>query len=321
MFEAEDITDPSDWDATRMPSLHELDAMLRCLICKDLLASPVLTTCGHIFCSMCARRSISESNKCPLCLEETYESGLRKVLLLDGVVGWFDKNRRELLSNLAKETSEVDNSQSESEEQGENSSGDGSECPVCGEFMPLVELQTNHIDQCLEKTSKPSTKKRKVGVTDLLANSGNKPKKTKVTQMQAASIAHKQRMPNLDTSLTTNKLKEKLASLKLPANGNRRQLERRLKEYITIYNSNLDSLNPVDDRILMDRLRKWDHLMNRTFKSDSPDVDSHNESNEKERKSWQEKNNSEYANLISQARRDKNPTKKSGQPDEKDSGE
>lgn len=307
MFEGDDITDPSDWDSTRFPAFSELDSMLRCQICKDLLTSPVLTTCGHIFCSLCARRSISESNKCPLCSEETYESGLRKVLLLDEIVGWLNKNRKSLINTLAKDVSEVDNSQSENDDVVADTQTDGSECPVCGKCMPLSELQSNHIDLCLQRASEPApTKKRKVGVADLFSKSDSKPKRRAGTQIQSSLASNKQRLANLDTSLTTNKLKEKLISLRLPSNGNRRQLENRLKEYITLYNANLDSLNPVQNRILIDRLSKWEYLMNRTIKSDAPDIDSnHNESYQKERKSWQDKNINEYSDLISQARKGK----------------
>lgn len=306
MFEAEDITDPGDWDSTNFPKLNELDSMLRCLICKDLLNSPVLTTCGHIFCSMCARRSISESNKCPLCLEETYESGLRKVLLLDGIVDWFSKNREDLMKHLTKDVSEVDNSQSENDEVVNSGANGESECPVCGELMPLSELEKNHIDLCLKRASEPQpTKKRKVGVTDLFSKIDTKSKRKNSSQVQSSLGLNKQRLANLDTSLTTNKLKAKLLSLHLPSNGNRRQLENRLKEYITLYNANLDSLNPVHERILIDRLSKWEYLMNRTIKSDSPDHEDHNQSYDKERKLWQEKNNNEYLNLIAQAKKGK----------------
>ena len=96
-----EVSDPSDWDNCKLPSLSNLDSLLRCQICKDFLNAPVLTNCGHVFCSICIRRTISNSNKCPLCLEETYESSLRKVLILDNIVKWFNNNRNDLLKNLS----------------------------------------------------------------------------------------------------------------------------------------------------------------------------------------------------------------------------
>ncbi|KAG7844156.1 hypothetical protein KL941_004105 [Ogataea angusta] len=91
------ITDPSDWADTSFPNLSKLDSLLRCHICKDFLRAPVLTSCDHVFCSVCIRRSLESDKKCPLCHEETYESKLRKVLLLDEISTWFTRNRPELL--------------------------------------------------------------------------------------------------------------------------------------------------------------------------------------------------------------------------------
>lgn len=330
----EDITDPSDWSDSKFPQLSELDSSLRCQICKDFLKAPVLTTCGHTFCSICIRRSIADTNKCPICLEETYESGLRKVLLLDHIIKWFTGNRVDLIKEL--QVDHVNDSQDEEEQdlikgtikkpfsQSENtnthiykdeipnntSKNDSNtetlaECPICKIFMPLSEIQGSHIDQCLNN---PTVKECNISknVQHSPKNIQNFFNKSKtVTQLQPESIKNKQRLPNLDTSISTNKLRDKLNSLRLPSSGSRNQMEQRMKEYINLYNANLDSISPVNDRILIDRLNKWERLIASKLKNSSPPINADEQTIKRQKvesANWNNKNNNQYMDLIKQAK-------------------
>ena len=67
------------------------------------------------------------------------------------------------------------------------------------------------------------------------------------------------RLQKLDfSSLSTVKLKEKLSQLHIPMSGTRNQLELRYNQYFVLYNSNLDSNHPVSDRVLRQKLHKWE---------------------------------------------------------------
>ncbi|TID15015.1 hypothetical protein CANINC_004686 [Pichia inconspicua] len=267
------IGDPSDWVDTKVPEIADLDGALRCQICKELLQAPVLTTCGHVFCSICIRRNLTVSQNCPLCHEETYESGLRKILLLDGIVTWFEQHRVQLQNALKVDT--VDDSQSE----GETGNDNEALCPVCGKRMPLQELQGRHIDQCLAAPSPPPTATAKMQIQ---TNGTNKP-----------------RLPNLDTSMSTVKLREKMSALRLPTHGTRSQLERRIKEYINLHNANLDALNPVSEFTLLSRLRQWESVVG----SPSTVQPERNMKRQKiEHKRWNKEHSAEYKSLIEQAR-------------------
>lgn len=367
----DEITDPSDWSNSRFPQLGELDSYLRCQICKEFFKAPVVTTCGHVFCSVCIRRSLSKSNICPVCLEETYESGLRKVLLLDNICKWFGNNRSEIMKNL--ELDHVNDSQSEensvihpddydtskdianianisdkfpstdpplsledsnantanyNNNSGQNEDDILAECPICGVFLPLSEIQGSHIDTCL----KTDPKDRKLNDKQIQNDKGktihsffknditkspvqnkNKTKSPDHSQLQPKSVKKKQRLPNLDTSISTSKLRDKLNSLHLPSHGSRTQMEQRMKEFITLYNANLDSIAPVNDRILVDRLQKWERLITSKRKLNGIDPDpngtapiNYDEQTIKRQKmessEWNSKNKNEFADLIKKAK-------------------
>jgi len=96
------ISDASDFTHSRIPKLSQLDTLLRCHICKDFLKVPVLTPCGHTFCSLCIREYISVQAKCPLCLTELRESMLRSEFLVSEIVESYKVVRDDLLDILKK---------------------------------------------------------------------------------------------------------------------------------------------------------------------------------------------------------------------------
>lgn len=162
-------------------------------------------------------------------------------------------------------------------------------CPICGDSMSAHTLQTTHIDQCLSG-KKPSTKpnetlSRKLGPTRSGITSFFRPMSSESThqmshqeRVQPAvealpdNLGHsnyyfnstiqqrnEQKLSRLDfLSLSTPKLKEKLAAVKIPTGGSRMQLELRYNQYYVIYNSNLDSSRPVLERELRQKLSQWE---------------------------------------------------------------
>ncbi|KAK9373173.1 uncharacterized protein V1513DRAFT_450046 [Lipomyces chichibuensis] len=101
------ISDPSDWTGTRLPSLLMLDSSLRCRICKDFFKSPFMTECTHTFCSLCIRKCIastptSETACCPICRAPVLEIRLRRNQVVEDLVEWFE-NARAAIMTTAKE--------------------------------------------------------------------------------------------------------------------------------------------------------------------------------------------------------------------------
>ncbi|ODV86477.1 hypothetical protein CANARDRAFT_185214, partial [[Candida] arabinofermentans NRRL YB-2248] len=319
------ITDPSDWLKTEYPNLSGLDSLLRCHICKEIIKAPVLTSCDHIFCSVCIRRSLAGSKKCPLCLEETYESKLRKVLLLDEIAIWFSKNRAHLLEKfqpIIKQRTGSDEEDSQDVIEIESDSNSSStepklvECPICSDFMTAKELQETHIDKCLSReetgdTKQDQTKQKKDTNTGTLSSFFKKSKPNKSSssspapvallntnhQQQPEAIKRNSRLSSFDPTMTTPKLKNLLSSMKISIQGTRHQLEMRFKEYINLYNANLDSMSPVADKVLISRLSKWESLSNGKPTNPNANADKKIESKE-----WRKKYKSDYDDLIEKAR-------------------
>ncbi|KAH3680678.1 hypothetical protein WICPIJ_008173 [Wickerhamomyces pijperi] len=94
------ITDPTDFKSTRVPKLFEVDSLLRCHICKEFLSSPMLTHCGHTFCSGCIRRYLLNTPKCPICSKELRESNLCRNVVLEQLVISYKGLRKELLEKV-----------------------------------------------------------------------------------------------------------------------------------------------------------------------------------------------------------------------------
>ncbi|AAS50414.1 AAR049Cp [Eremothecium gossypii ATCC 10895] len=94
------VTDPSDFAGTTIPELADLDSLLRCHICKDMLQTPVLTQCGHTFCSLCIREYLNKESRCPLCLAELRQNMLQKEFLVGELAACYMELRARLLETV-----------------------------------------------------------------------------------------------------------------------------------------------------------------------------------------------------------------------------
>lgn len=97
------VSDATDFSHTSIPQLSQLDTLVRCHICKELLKIPVLTPCGHTFCSLCIREYLTREPKCPLCLSELRESNLRSEFLVSEIIESYRSVRDALLESLKKD--------------------------------------------------------------------------------------------------------------------------------------------------------------------------------------------------------------------------
>jgi E3 ubiquitin-protein ligase RAD18 len=98
----QDVTDPTDWLNTPLSSLKDVDAALRCEVCKDFYRTPMITACSHTFCSLCIRRCLVNDGKCPTCRTPEQEVRLRSNWAMEGLVVAFVKARPVALEHVQK---------------------------------------------------------------------------------------------------------------------------------------------------------------------------------------------------------------------------
>ncbi|ODV93606.1 hypothetical protein PACTADRAFT_35366 [Pachysolen tannophilus NRRL Y-2460] len=424
------LSDPSDWLQTKLPEIYQLDSMLRCYICKEFMNAPVLTGCGHSFCSFCIRSAILYNGKCPLCNEEQIESRLRKNLLLDQVIKFFKNHTKDLQKMLTKDEElssdiskddivELDSKEPDviSLDSDEDSNSNNNinnrekrkifnqsikyssrkkqkksqppsvteqlrqrepivECPICHEFMAVTKLEGEHIDFCLSKDNPKNVTKLQALPQSASESASESASPRKITQnipktylmksskkysingdpsstssfssssgklktlssflssknsdassdQDTASASNTQidrdnkyqiqknsknlkKLMKLDfNSLSTSKLKEKLSTLSLSTVGTRQQLELRYNQYSILFNSNLDSLNPVSEKILKRDLTQWEFLNNNLDDNMMKNKvlftnDHENERNKSfDRKSWSSEHNNNFNKLTKLAK-------------------
>jgi E3 ubiquitin-protein ligase RAD18 len=98
----QDVTDPTDWLKTPLASFKDVDAALRCEVCKDFYRTPMITACSHTFCSLCIRRCLVNDGKCPTCRTPEQEVRLRSNWALERLVDEFMKARPVALTHAWK---------------------------------------------------------------------------------------------------------------------------------------------------------------------------------------------------------------------------
>ncbi|KKA28296.1 hypothetical protein TD95_003012 [Thielaviopsis punctulata] len=372
-----DISDSTDWLSTTVPAIGPVEASLRCQVCKDFYHTPMLTTCDHTFCSLCIRRVLSQTSKCPLCLSPTQESKLRKCAALEAVVEAFSTARpalieycrtrsdRDMESTVQRESetasspaskrardvavqsspetrrskrlrSSVKQNVSYQEAAVNQDDRDGPSraaadqdseyqdtpndnlfpCPICNKRMK-EELVFSHLDTCgTQPTPKPTSSKP-----------------NPFARLQSAASAARpvtpDRLPALNYSLIKDvALRKKLAELGLSTQGPRTLLERRHKEWTTLWNSNCDAARPKRKAELLRDLDQWERVVANPRPavavraagtgSSSSSGGGSNGSSIKEKdfdgSAWAAKHESSFKDLIASARRSREQaTKTAGQ--------
>ncbi|KAF1919598.1 hypothetical protein BDU57DRAFT_554843 [Ampelomyces quisqualis] len=92
-----DLPDSTDWIRTSLPQFEPLEAALRCEVCKEFFANPVITSCSHTFCSICIRRCIATDGKCPSCKSACSSDKLAPNIAVREVVMRFQDARQKAL--------------------------------------------------------------------------------------------------------------------------------------------------------------------------------------------------------------------------------
>ncbi|KAM3511137.1 hypothetical protein MY11210_005188 [Beauveria gryllotalpidicola] len=291
----DDVADSTDWLSTPLSSLWAVESALRCEVCKDFYKTPMITSCAHTFCSICIRRALSNDSKCPLCRATDQELKLRSNWSMEQTVNAFSKAREEALkfarsvsvdkkqppkrkadgggdssqpephskrlrssarlssrTDATPPTPSVDVVEDSEDEDFEPDNNDGLvPCPMCQRRMKEWQVFA-HLESCPgpdAAVAEASPRKP--------ANRGTPSPPT--GQMQRQRQTTLERLPSLSYSILKEAaLRRKLAEIGISNQGPRPLLERRHKEWLTIWNANCDAAAPRRRAELLRDLDVWE---------------------------------------------------------------
>ncbi|OTA84509.1 hypothetical protein M434DRAFT_83280 [Hypoxylon sp. CO27-5] len=176
-------------------------------------------------------------------------------------------------------------------------------CPICWQRMKATQVD-RHIEKgCPEEPrpqkspSKPSS--RSTSIPNALSSSSS-PKKQPARNLE--------RLPAVNYSMLKEpQLRKKLAELGLSTAGSRQMLEKRHKEWTTIWNANCDSQYPRRKADLLHDLDAWERTMGARAPTSSRSLNMGAQIKDKDfdGAAWAAKHDTSFKDLIANARRNK----------------
>lgn len=312
-----DIPDPSDWIDSKLSGLKDIDETLRCHICKEFFTAPMITGCGHTFCSLCIQRYLTNtSQRCPTCMQEQQISQLRKNVTVETLVEHFSAHRATILSvvkevakqpppemvELLPSSPDLDDGRRRSgrkrtrqnyTENVDSSDDIQVECPVCQAMLPGAAIN-RHLDNNCNDTG--------------AVNGGN----WLGTKKKTKPLRKIQRVNQASESLVN--VRRKLQDEGLSTSGSKQALFRRYDEWVTLWNANVDNKTPRLKSEIKEDLRRWETTVVANENAQPAKMTIKNIDD----RQWVQKHKEDYDYLIEQARKSilKKKQEREGQKDE-----
>lgn len=277
-----DIADPVDFpENTKAPGLRALDSALRCPICGELFDGPVTLVCGHCFCSLCIRQTLSQKQACPTCRKPDVNEGHLRVntSMEEAVSAWKD-GRAFVLQMIAdreaaatnpplskkRKLSEVVESDTlgvaelPTSSSGELQSDGMCACPLCGKSVKM-RMINEHIDrQCEDPVEKP-IRSSKAQWQDILGPKSQATVRGKGKGKTSRDPDEDEPLPKKSYGVLKDKqIRELLQEYDLPTHGDRNTLINRHTQWVTLFNANLDKSEKFRQSIesLRKDLHQWE---------------------------------------------------------------
>ncbi|KAI0005279.1 DNA repair protein rad18 [Xylariaceae sp. FL0662B] len=198
-------------------------------------------------------------------------------------------------------------------------------CPICWQRMRPLQVD-KHIDtSCPGEPQAQAQPHRQRPSTSSLQSSWSTSLPTKGSKGPPRNY---ERLPALNYSMIKEtQLRKKLAELGLSTAGNRQMLERRHKEWTTIWNANCDALRPRRKPELLHDLDAWERTLGTRAPTHSRSLNLGAQIKDKDfdATAWAEKHHSSFRNLIASAREGRakaqQPQKQQQQQQDADSGD
>ncbi|GKU03098.1 e3 ubiquitin-protein ligase rad18 [Fusarium langsethiae] len=346
------VPDSTDWLATPLSALAAVEGALRCQVCKDFFKTPMITSCSHTFCSLCIRRALSNDGKCPLCRATEQENKLRSNWSLEEAVQAFVSARSDTLELARKGNSQNTTSKRKatSDHHDSGNSPDGKRLRSSSrlqntrsatrqtpkiEYNETVEVADSDGDDDDEYRPEPEDGLVACPVcqdrmkdwqvfTHLESCTGPKPKPQRTVSSVSSPIYSQQRqptkapdrLPTINYSMYKEQaLRKKMADLGISNQGPRTLLERRHKEWMTIWNSNCDAARPRTRQELLHDLDIWERTLGGRAPTTGRSVQNAAIIKDKDfdGAAWAAKHDTSFKDLIANARKTRLEAKEKGE--------
>ncbi|PHH83568.1 hypothetical protein CDD82_7129 [Ophiocordyceps australis] len=323
----QEIPDSTDWLATPLSGLAAVESALRCQVCKDFYKTPMMTSCSHTFCSLCIRRALSSDGRCPLCRAMEQELKLRSNLSLEEAVEAFIHARSVILPIASEALAPPPSPRKRKEAQQEAQSPP----KRLRTSARLSKNRTAHTPQDQSGAPSPQSTDETSEPQDLVpcpscqremkawqvfdhlqacpgpSDTSNAPLPL-ITQLAPRPDKSHERLPALNYSMLKEQaLRKKLAELGISSQGPRFLLEKRHREWMTLWNSNCDAARPKRRLELLRDLDVWERTQGGKAPTTGKDVQTAAAIKDKsfDGAAWAAKHDSSFKHLIISARRAK----------------
>ncbi|RYP65165.1 hypothetical protein DL771_008443 [Monosporascus sp. 5C6A] len=307
----DDVADSTDWLSTPLSGLAAVEAALRCQELK-LRSNWSMEETVEAFVK--TRRHVLDFAKRPTPTSAT-DSPKRKLDHVDGeeeVSGSQRPNKRlrssarlsksrgaDATAEMARQEADVQDTDKDAESY---EPGDGLvACPVC-----LQRMKENQVFQHLD-TSCPGEPQAKPPTRQSSRNNYN----TFHSKTDPPAPKRLERLPAINYSmLKESQLRKKLQELGISTAGNRQMLEKRHKEWMTIWNANCDSLHPRRKADLLHDLEVWERTLGTRAPTSSRSIHLGAQIKDKDfdGAAWAAKHDTSFKDLIANARKNRPKT-------------
>lgn len=351
-----EVPDPTDWQGTALQGFASVETPMRCQVCKEFMTTPMITSCGHTFCSVCIRRCLANDGLCPACRTPDQELKLRINKSMEEVIESFQRVRKPALevarlpsitSVLGSPKRKCDASYGDdqdlkrrktrssmritSQESQEGLAKDIDielaaedygkyitlfsaiikahasnipltpddsivSCPICSARVKIERIN-GHLDTCVGGNSNTIS-----GFTDRSPSVATNPKLQRPNYEPTP-------LPTLNYSLLSDtNLRKRLKDLGISFAGSRSVLERRHREWLTLWNANCDASKPRSKTELLRELDTWEKTQGSQGTSRNNNIGSGGlpiASKDFDSAAWSSKHGSAYRSLIEEAGRNK----------------
>ncbi|KAK9423797.1 putative Postreplication repair E3 ubiquitin-protein ligase RAD18 [Seiridium unicorne] len=175
-------------------------------------------------------------------------------------------------------------------------------CPICLTRMKETQVD-RHLDNACPGSPQPESRRKPNSRDQSILMNGYQ---SVVMHSSKAIMKRPDRLPTVNYSMLKDaQLRKKLAELGISTLGDRKMLERRHREWMTIWNANCDALHPRKKADLLQDLNTWENTLGSRAPTASRSINLGVQIKDKDfdHQAWSTQHDSSFRDLIANARK------------------